>query len=262
MSKLWSFLFKIDYVLSTAYLASVVLIEADVPILAPAKRVLRADLTIGPFRQPVITQVAAAAGAAAPITAQSAIVLTGINLTANAGAITQVVIGGVAQTVIPAVPTQITLTLPAGLPAGPQTAQVVQPLLLGNPAVVHPGTGSTSGIAAFVLQPVVAQTGSPGSYEISVQPAAASPPGFDLVATLVPEVLAGQEVVLQLLPQAPAAQPLLFDGGQLAADSSTVSVSIGTPPPGTYIAQLLIDGAPTPMVYNVSGVPIAPSVTI
>ena len=29
LSKLWSFLLKIDYVLSTAYVASVVLIEAD-----------------------------------------------------------------------------------------------------------------------------------------------------------------------------------------------------------------------------------------
>src|SRR5271163_4034880 len=39
LSKLWSFLLKIDYVLSAAYLASVVLIEQDEAVPPPARRV-------------------------------------------------------------------------------------------------------------------------------------------------------------------------------------------------------------------------------
>src|SRR6202035_5263167 len=44
----------------------------------------------------------------------------------------------------------------ADLAAGAQTAQVMQPLALGAPPIPHSGTGSVSGIAAFVISPAIA----------------------------------------------------------------------------------------------------------
>jgi hypothetical protein len=133
LSKLWSFLLKIDYVLSTAYIASVVLIDADDPLPPTPLPVLSYSVGVQPMRQPVITQVVASPTAGAPITAGSDIALLGSNLTAPSGGATQVLIGGIAQTPAAIGPTRITLTLPGGLAAGTQTAQVMQPLLLGVP---------------------------------------------------------------------------------------------------------------------------------
>src|SRR4029077_19219818 len=164
-----------------------------------------------------ITQVSAASQPGAPITAGSDIILRGRNLTAPSGGATQVLIHGVAQTPAAIGPTSITLMLPGNLAPGPQPAQVMQPLLLGAPPVLHAGTGGASGIAVFVLNPTIASGSPPGSPAISVIPAFGSPPSPALAITVIPTVRAGQRVLLQLSrqPSSPpaAASPRLFDGG-------------------------------------------------
>jgi hypothetical protein len=263
LSKLWSFLLKIDYVLSTAYVASVVLIDADVPDPPTPLPVLSYSLGVRPMRQPVITQVVASPTPGAPITAGSDIRLLGSNLTAPSGGATQVLIGGVAQTPAAIGPTSITLTLPGDLAAGTQTAQVMQPLLLGVPPVLHPGTGGASGIAAFVLNPTIAPSSPPGGYAISVIPSFDSPPGQAIVVGIVPTVQAGQRVLVQLLPQAsPPAGTRLFDGGTLTAPSDTVTIPIPDLPSGTYAVRVLVDGAESPLVLGAGGVPVAPLISL
>ncbi|HLN39988.1 MAG TPA: Pvc16 family protein [Xanthobacteraceae bacterium] len=266
LSKLWSFLLKIDYVLSTAYVAHVVLIEDDVTVPPPPLPALSYNLGVQTMRQPVITQVSAASPADAPIHAGSNIILRGRNLAAPSGAATQVLIGGVAQTPVAIGPTSITLALPGNLAAGPQTAQVMQPLLLGVPPVLHPGTGGASGIAAFVLHPTIASGSPPGNPAISVIPAFGSPPSPALAVTVSPTVQAGQRVLLQLLqpPKSPpaAASTRLFDGGTLTAASDTVTVPIPGLPSGTYAVQVLVDGAESPLQFGPGGVPIAPLVSV
>jgi hypothetical protein len=263
LSKLWSFLLKVDYVLSTAYVASVVLIEADVVVLPPPLPVLASNLVVQPMRQPVVAQVVASPNSNAPITANSDIMLIGRNLTAPSGGATQVLVGGITQAPAAITPTNITLALPSGLAAGPQTAQVIQPLMLGVPPVLHPGTGGTSGIAAFVLSPTIAQSSPPGSYEISVNPLYGSPPGPAVVVTIVPTIQAGQRVLLQLLPQgSPPASPTLFDGGTATTASDTVTIPVTGAASGTYVARVLVDGAESPFVTGPGGIPVAPLVTI
>jgi len=261
LSKLWSFLLKIDYVLSTAYVAHVVLIDADVPVPPPPLPVLSYKLGAQPMRQPVIAHVTSSS-AGAPITAGSEIILLGRNLTAPSGGATQVLIGGAAQTPAAIGPTSITLTLPGTLAAGTQTAQVMQPLLLGVPPVLHPGTGGASGIAAFVLNPMIAPGSPPGGFAISVIPAFGSPPGRALAITVIPAVQAGQRVLLQLLPQtSPPASTRLFDGGTLTAASDTVTIAIPNVPSGIYAVQVLVDGAESQLHFGPGGVPIAPLVS-
>ena len=255
LSKLWSFLFKIDYVLSTAYVASVVLIEANDFTPPPALPVVSMKLAVQTMRQPAITQVTASPNANGPIIAGGDIALIGRLLTAPEHGVTQVLIGGTPQITASIAPNRITLPLPPGLAAGPQTAQVLQPLMLGVPPVLHPGTGTTSGIAAFVLNPVIAPAATPSGFAIVPQ-TSGSPPGPALAITVLPKVLAGQRALLQMLPSAGAGVGQLFDGGTIPSDTDTVVFPIPGLPSGTYVVRVLIDGAESPLT------PVAPTINI
>jgi hypothetical protein len=237
LSKLWSFLLKVDYVLSVAYLASVVLIEADDPASAPAPPVLTLAFDVMPLAQPVIAAIANATPGAPAITAGAAIAVTGSNLAAGAGALTQVAIAGqppLTPNVI--TPGRLELVLPAGLAAGTNSATVVQPLLLGSPPVAHAGTGAMSGVFPFVLVPQIV----PGSAQVLAQWGA--PPGRALQLGVVPTARAGQRVLALLTGGSPPA-PRLIDGGSLGADSDTLTFALPTLAPGSYLVQVLVDGA-------------------
>jgi hypothetical protein len=272
LSKLWSFLLKVDYVLSTAYVASVALLEDDsMQPIPPPLPVTNYLLGARPLHQPVITSVVSAASPGGPITAGSEIALIGSNLIPPAGATNQVLIGGLASPTGAVSPGRITLALPPGLAAGPQTAQVLQPISLGEPPSSHPGAGGASAVTPFMLCPMIATTSPPGSgYAIGPGPPTGSPPEPSIVATVVPTVQAGQRVVLQLVPQSspPGSGPpgpapgRLFDGGTLTAASDTLTFPIPGLPPGQYFARVLVDGAESPLAYGYGGAPIGPVVTV
>ncbi|WP_426610538.1 DUF4255 domain-containing protein [Bradyrhizobium sp. McL0616] len=249
LSKLWSFLLKIDYVLSTAYAASVVLIETDDAVPSPALPVLSFDVTAQPFALPVIKSIVSAADPADPITDGTTIVLAGANLAATAPATSQVRVSGVILTPSTASQDSLTVALPAGdFPAGIQAAQIVQSLSLGSPPVPHPGTGVISGVASFVLAPTI----TPGSISAGAGPV--------ISFTVTPRVQAKQRVVLQLTSQATSATHL-FDGGALAAANSNISVPTPGLGPGTYFVRVLIDGALSPLTPP-TGTPTGPLVTV
>ncbi len=223
LSKLWSFLLKIDYVLSTAYVASVVLIETDDAVPGPALPVLSYDIVAQPFALPVISSIANAADPNAAIGDGATIVLAGTNLAAAAPATTQVLVSGVTLT-----PSAVSPDTASPWPCRPETSPPASRrrrsssrLQLGSPPVPHPGTGAMSGAASFVLAPTI----TPGSLNAVAGPA--------IAFTVTPQVKAGQRVVLQLIPQATSA-PELFDGGQLAAASSNLTV----PTPGLAVGNL------------------------
>jgi hypothetical protein len=244
LSKLWSFLLKIDYVLSAAYLASVVLIETDDAVPDPALPVLSYDIVTQPFALPVISSITNAADPNAAIGDGATIVLSGTNFGATAPATSQVLISGV--TLTPSVVTlnSITVALPAGaFPAGVQTVQVVQSLQLGSPPVPHSGTGIMSGAATFVLAPTIAS----GSLNAAAGPA--------IALTVTPQIEVGQRVVLQLISQATSVAEL-FDGGQLISASSNLTVPTPGLASGTYFVRVLIDGALSPLA------PTGPLVTV
>jgi len=252
LSKLWSFLLKIDYVLSAAYLASVVLIEQDEAVPPPARRVVNYNVLTQPIRQPVISAILASPNAAAPINATSDITLQGSNLTAASGGATQVLINGVAQTPAVVTATAITLSLPAGLAAGPQTAQIRQPVIIGTPAVLHPGTGVASGLAAFVLNPAISSVEKVSDV--------GSPPGPGIAVTVVPEVQVGQSVDLYLAPQNPAASAQEFNLGEVATATANLTFATPSLPSGTYVVSVLVDGAQSPLQPGPGGPP--PTITV
>jgi hypothetical protein len=263
LSKLWSFLLKVDYVLSTAYVASVVLLEDDsMQPIPPPLPVLTYLLGARPLQQPAITSVVSAASPpGGPITAGSEIALIGANLAPPSDATTEVLIGGIVAPPDSVSAGRITVALPSGLAAGPQTAQVMQPVSLGDPPVPHPGTGGASAVTPFMLSPMIAPAGS--GYAIGPGPPAGSPPEPSIVATVIPTVQVGQRVLLQLVPQtSPPGPGLLFDGGTLTMASDTLTFPIPGLAPGQYFARVLVDGAESPLAYGYGGAPIGPVVTV
>lgn len=268
LSKLWSFLLKTDYVLSTAYVGSVVLIETDDPVPPPPLPVLAPNLYVLPFRQPVITQILSAQGSNSLILPGSEIVLLGRNLMlsqSGSGAppigSTQVLIGGIAQSPIVASDTQIIVALPPFLTAGVQTVQVIQSLMLGTPPAPHP-QGFQSDPATFVLHPTIQRTGSPPGYAISLQTGVGSPPGNALMLQVSPTVAKGQRALLELLQVAQPTAARLFDAGVVETATDTLIFALQGLPSGNYLVRVRIDGAESPLDLDPSGAPVAPSITV
>jgi hypothetical protein len=242
LSKLWSFLLKVDYVLSTAYIASVLLIESDDVAPPDAPQPLAYSILALPLRQPTIASVVNASNPALPITAGGQIALSGSNLASATGGATQVLINGQAQSPAIITPNRIVLTLPGNLSAGPTTAQVTQSLSLGTPPVSHPGAGATSGIFSFVLAPAVAPGATPGSFAITVLTAFGSPPGPALSVGVIPTAQSGQRALLLLTGGSPPGTRLI-DGGKLTANTDTLIFPLPSLPGGAYFVQVMVDGA-------------------
>jgi hypothetical protein len=266
LSKLWSFLLKIDYVLSVAYQASVVLIDTDDPVPPPALPVLAPNIYTLPFCQPVIGAITPAAGTGPLILPGGQIVLSGQNfvLVQSTGgglvtAVTTVTIGG--QTVAPltVTPTAINVALPPGLPAGAVATQINRSLLLGTPPVPHQ-QGFQSDVVPFVLHPVI-RPASPG-FDIVVQHGVVSPPGDAVVVTLDPTVQPGQRALLELIETPAPIAAHLFDGGSIAVATNTLTFDIGTLAPGGYFVRVRIDGAESPLQLDSHGLPVGPVITL
>jgi hypothetical protein len=269
LSKLWSFLLKTDYVLCTAYVASVVLIEADVPIAPPPLPVLASNIYALPFRQPVVTQIKAAQDPNALILPGSQIVVSGRNFlykqvseSQTTTETTRVMIGSTPQSPVAVSDTQITVNLPPGLQAGSQSAQVIQSLNIGTPPVPHQ-QGFQSDVAPFVLHPVIEHIGSPPSpYAITFQTNVGSPPGDVVTVGVEPTVRAGQQALLELLQISDPNSARLFASELITSDTNTISFPVGGAPPGNYLVRVRIDGAESPFDLDPSGSPVAPNITL
>jgi len=273
LSKLWSVFLKTDYVLSVAYVASVVLIETDDVVGPPPLPVLAPNVYAMPFPQPLITQIVSVAGAGAPITPSSQIVLIGqfplASVTPGSPPTTAAlsVIIGAKQLVPDSVSaTQITVTLPAGLSAGAQTAQVAESLMIGTPPSPH-AAGFQSSAGAFVLHPVIRQGSPPGSYAINVQKNSGSPPTTTVTVTVDPAIAAGQRVLLELIRMNAPRAVFLFDGGTIATATNTAAFTLGLQgsqvlAAGEYLVQVRVDGAESPLDLDSGGNPIGPLITL
>jgi hypothetical protein len=245
-SKLWSVFFQIEYSLSAAYQASVVMIQSgDQPV--PALPVQARNLYVMPFRQPQVDSVIPAAGAGQPIVAGSTLLIRGQQLR---GDTTLVLIEN--QELVPAsvTDTLVTLPLPASLHAGAKGLQIVQKMQMGTPATLHRGVESN--VAPLVLQPTI--TGS----------AAAAAAGVTTVTlNVAPNIGVGQRAVL-LLNNLTATPPLQFTSAPTiaAADSNQVQVPIAGVPTGTYLCRVQIDGAESPLTLNTSNQFTGPTVAM
>ena len=229
-SKIWSVFFQIEYSLSVAYQASVVLIESAVaPQEAPP--VLARNLYVVPFRWPAIERVVSQADAEQPIVAGSTLSIEGRQLR---GDTTLVLLEGVERTPSAVNDTQILLPLPANVHAGLKGLQVIQKMPMGTPPAPH--RGFESNVAPFVLRPTVSA--------ISAAAAPNPPGGTNVIVTLAPNIGVGQRAVL-VLNNVAATPPTAYMSAPTVAtaDSNQVTINIAGVPAGQYLARVQIDGA-------------------
>jgi hypothetical protein len=244
-TKLWSAFFQVEYSLSAAYQASVVLIESsDTP--QEALPVQARNIYVLPFEEPVITCVMSQAGAGQPILPTSTLVIQGSNLLSD---ITTVRLGNLVKTPPTVTDKAIILPVPTDLPAGVLGVQVIQQLQMGTPPQPHPGFESN--VAAMVLHPVITP-GTVSSTQITV--------------SITPAVQPRQRVALLLNqaklpppPSLPAAYT--FTLPPPTASTSTLNFPItGVQAGGTqYFIRVSVDGAESPLNLDPA---IGPTVTI
>jgi hypothetical protein len=181
-----------------------------------------------------------------PILPTSMLVIQGNHLLGN---ITTVTIGDV--TVTPPVITEnaITMPIPAGVQAGVLGVQVVQQLLLGDPAEPHPGWESN--VVAVVLQPVLS---SPGIV------------GTTLTVTVNPQVQPGQRVTLMLNQYVAATTPppnaYSFTFPAFVAATPTLTCDFTGVAGGVYFIRAKVDGAESPLDLDSSSLSFGPTVTV
>jgi hypothetical protein len=240
-TKLWSAFFQVEYCLSVAYQASVVLIQSD-DAPQQALPVQARNVYAMPFRQPAITQVIAQAGANQFILPSSTLVIQGTQLLADS---TQVRIGNLVVTPPTVTDTAIMLPVPAALQAGVLGVQVIQQLQIGTPPQPHPGVESN--VAPLVLHPVVTS---------------ASATAAQVTVTFTPTAQLGQRVTL-LLNQVTSSSPpaCTFSLPPLTSSANTLTFPISGVL-GVYFVRITIDGAESPLDLNPSSPTFGPTVTI
>jgi hypothetical protein len=234
LTDLWTSL-SASYRLSVAYQVCVVQIESRVLQPAPLP-VMRRGGFVQTLRTPQITEVfrqpSAVTGIrSAGVTVGETLRIVGVNLAATPS---RVVLGGVDVPIVPpARDDQLDVQVPASLPAGVHTAEVIQEVSFGTPTEPHLSVGSN--VMPFLLLPTV--TGP------VPEPAA---PGATVTVTVTPPVRAGQHVVLLLGDRVVPAEPL--PGG--AASSATVSFVLPAIAAGGYLVRVRVDGAESRLVYD------------
>jgi hypothetical protein len=245
-SKLWSVFFQVEYALSAAYQASVVLLQAD---QGPqeALPVKASNLYVTPLRWPGVDRVVSQAGANLPITSSSTLSIQGRQLR---GDTTLVLMENQEFTPATITDTEVTLPIPASVHAGLQGLQILQKIEMGTPQTLH--RGFESNVSPFVLRPTI--TGLL---------AAANPPGTDVTVTVVPKIGTGQRAVL-ILNDPAAVPPVAYTASPTvsSADSAQIVIHITGVPTGSYMTRIQIDGAESVLTLDSSGNFTGPLVSI
>jgi Pvc16 N-terminal domain len=265
MSKLWTAI-QSHYRPTAAYQVSVVLIESRQSTKS-ALPVLKRNIYVAPFQQPVIETVESSTGANQPIGVGSTLVIRGRQLKAES---TKIKVGSLEVAVQPPSlnDTQITLVLQSppllateldSLRAGVQAVQVAHDLNLGTPADPHRGVESN--VAAFVLQPTIAKNPG-GTYIITtsgLQTDADGNKSATVTINLKPSVGKAQRVTLFLNAWNPAASPPPLQTYRFSAPSDngitsaaqtatdTIPFNVRGVVPGAYLVRIQVDGAESPL---------------
>jgi hypothetical protein len=248
-TKLWSAFFQVEYSLSAAYQASVVLIDST-DTGQEALPVQARNIYVLPFEQPVITQVINQLGPSYPILPTSTLLIKGSHLQSD---ITSVQVGDMMVTPpsTSVTNTTITMLVPSGVQAGVLGVQVIQQLPMGTPAQAHPGFQSN--VAAVVLHPVITPVTADSS---------------QITVNISPLVKPEQRITLllneaALPPPSPTAAysftlpPLTTSAGSLTFPITGVQGS-GT----VYFIRVAIDGAESLLNLDPTSSSFGPTVEI
>jgi hypothetical protein len=230
LSKLWSVMLQTPYTLSVAYVGSVVLIESD-DTLREAPPVLQRKLYVLPFNQPLIESVTPQMIDATP---GAKLTLQGQNLRADH---TLVLFGDLEATPDAGMTNErLVVAVPAGLHAGVQSIQVIQPIYMGIPPVRHTGVEFESNIAAFVLRPTITLANAT-STSVTVQ--------------VSPTVGKDQRVVLLLNAVSnDLSTTYTFLAPARSVDTNSLTIPIQSVPTGNYLIRIRVDDAESALTIS------------
>lgn len=259
LTRLWTMFVQAPYRLSIMYQASVVLLDADLSP-QPALPVLDRGIDAAALSIPFITRVTADSGPLAPVLPGTILRVEGERLRGTA--VTRVRLDD-AEVPVPAdavTGTVLRVQLPATVPAGIRSLQVVHPRLVGTPPAER--SGAESNAVPVVVRPVI--TGP-------VTAAAGGEPGsLDVTVPLAPDVSRGQRVVLLLNEyQAPGDRParaysFVAPAPAAAAPptSATAVIPVRGVAAGTYLVRTQVDGAQSVLGVGPDGHYSTPRVVI
>jgi hypothetical protein len=250
ISKLWGVL-GTPYLLSQAYTATVVLIEADLPARRPLP-VRTRNLEVRPFTRAEIASVATDDGA--PARTGSTLEIDGSGL---ASAHPFVTVGRTRMVLDPtSTASRVTVTVPTAVPAGVHALQVVHvrpaDAMTGRPERV---LGRSNAVPLVVVPTVGTVTTSAGEVHVPVEPPLVE--GQRAVVTLgrladpgdPPDLV--QPVVAATLPPQPAGPPV-----------ATLDVPSEDLPAGTWLVRVSVDGVESIPSLGAGDTYDAPTVTI
>jgi hypothetical protein len=255
---------------SACYQVTVVLIESrgSARSALPVRRLQHPDVYL--FSNPTIASVEPQMVIPAP---GVTITLRGHDLLAG---VTSVRFGGAAEQTPDAASTGFVLTapLPANLPAGINTVQIIQQLAVGEARSLR--RGFESNLAALVVQPVVAKktVGGQQVYDITIantSGAGDEPRAADITVKLAPAVGKRQRATLYLNEKNPPA-----DGPAHGYSFEAPPRDLPTEPDtrdtltwrvegvhaGAYLLRVRIDGADTPLDVDAGGAYDKPELTL
>jgi hypothetical protein len=254
---LWSTFFQTPYRLSVAYQASVVLLDADLPV-RPALPVLTRAVEAAALNIPAVSRVIADSGPTDPIVTGSTIRIEGERLRGTY--LTRIRVDDT-ETLAPpggVTGTRITMALPADTPAGLHSLQVRHPRLVGTPPEER--AGAESAAVPLLVRPVIgAVTTAPGAAGAT-----------QVTVSVQPPVGRSQRVLLFLNErQPPAGQAgggYVFTVPLPAADApptaGRVTATVTGVVPGTYLMRVQVDGALSALTVGPDGSFAAPQVVI
>jgi hypothetical protein len=267
-NKLWMTFPNVDYVLSVAYIAGVVLIESDNPPPASALPVLGWQVRAVPSSLASIDSIQPQE-VDLPASSPTQITLLGSNLDPSDAVsfttpgqiapllgIVQAGMGG----------QQLVVTLPLGLSPGVNTVRLTQLETPPSPSSDPPRPLAQSNVAAFVVRPTILHIvhGSPTGYLVV---ALSTPVGPRQQASLLlNQVNASAAYALPATPRTAQTAMLQFDLTGIWTASvppELVGGQGGSVPPGKYLVRVRVDGAESRLdTDSVSGMFIGPTVMI
>jgi hypothetical protein len=266
LSKLWP-AFQEKYRPTAAYTATVVLIESSSSVKSTLP-VLKSNIYVMPLRQPVIDsvepqQVALVAGATLDVLGRDLLAPDTV-VSFGAG-------GEQAPDAAASTGTRLHVALPAAMLAGVNTVQVIQRLMIGEPALHR---GFESNLAAFVIRPTIKKkvVGATEVYDITVSNPLGTPTSRTANVIVKFNHPIGQRQPVMLLmnelnpPSDRPARAYTFNAPSREADlnptTDTITFNIKGVVSANYLVRVRVDGAESSLDVDASQAYVEPKMVI
>lgn len=263
LATLWSSFFQVEYRLSVAYRAEVVLLtppETPARPLPVRERRLHASTML----RPAVNRVVPDDGELAPILPGSVLHLEGVDLRGEET--TLALFGDVTAAPTRATGSRIEVTVPDDVPAGAVGLVVQHRRRMGEPPTSRPA--GQSGVVAIVIHPRIRATAS--GHEVEVEGDVEVPTGIHagtLVIGVAPPV-GSKQTVSVLLNSVGGGPAFSFfderrDGPTDPPATDELRIAYAGVPAGTYLVRVVVGGAESPLESDpADGTFVAPEVVI